>query len=222
MTRPTRSPTSSGRSSSRRPRLLQYLEVANAPRELAESGRTERWRLITWEPGRIDWIASVVQLAGTFFFNASTFHAMSENLSASEANRLVWAPDALGSIAFLVASGLAWAEVSHGWWSWRPRSISWWITALNLAGSIAFGVSAIASKVIPETDQVRNVTLMNLGTFLGALGFLIGAILLLPERTEAEEPPTPSPEKRAAQGNEVAVVSRTGVDGDDPERSSAP
>ncbi len=72
--------------------LLQYLEVANAPRELPESGRTERWRLFTWEPRRIDWIASVVQLAGTFFFNASTFHAMSENLSASQANRLVWAP----------------------------------------------------------------------------------------------------------------------------------
>ncbi len=167
--------------------LLQYLEVANASRELPESGRTERWRLFTWEPGRIDWIASVVQLAGTFFFNVSTFHAMSENLSASQANRLVWAPDALGSIAFLVASGLAWAEVSHGWWSWRPRSLSWWITALNLAGSIAFGVSAIASKVIPDTDQVRNVTLMNLGTFLGAVGFLIGAILLLPERTQPED-----------------------------------
>ena len=167
--------------------LLQYLEVANASRELPESGRAERWRLFTWEPGRIDWIASVVQLAGTFFFNASTFHAMSENLSATQANRLVWAPDALGSIAFLVASGLAWAEVSHGWWSWRPCSLSWWITALNLAGSIAFGVSAVASKVITETDQVRNVTLMNLGTFLGALGFLAGAILLLPERTQGEE-----------------------------------
>ncbi len=32
---------------------------------------------------------------------------------------------------------------------------------------------------------------MNLGTFLGALGFLIGAILLLPERTQGEETTDP-------------------------------
>ena len=34
---------------------------------------------------------------------------------------------------------------------------------------------------MPDTDQVRNETLMNLGTFLGALAFLVGGLLLLPE-----------------------------------------
>jgi hypothetical protein len=95
----------------------------------------------------------------------------------------VWTPDSLGSICFLVASGLAWAEVSHGLWSWRPRSLSWLITALNLLGSVAFGASAVASYVVSASDQPRNVTLMNLGTFVGALAFLVGAVLLLPERT---------------------------------------
>ena len=107
----------------------------------------------------------------------------SRHLSATQANRLVWTPDALGSICFLMSSGLAWAEVGRSWWSWCPRSLSWLITALNLAGSIAFGASAVASHVVPSSDQPRNVVLMNLGTFVGALCFLIGAVLLLPERT---------------------------------------
>jgi hypothetical protein len=116
-------------------------------------------------------------------FNVSTFDALREHLSATQANRLVWTPDALGSICFLMSSGLAWAEVGRSWWSWCPRSLSWLITALNLAGSIAFGASAVASHVVPSSDQPRNVVLMNLGTFVGALCFLIGAVLLLPERT---------------------------------------
>jgi hypothetical protein len=165
---------------------LQYLEVANAPRTPPDAGIAERRRLVTWEPHRIDWWAAVVQLAGTVLFNISTFDEMLRHLSASQADRLVWTPDALGSICFLVASGLAWAEVSHGPWSWRPRSLSWLITALNLLGSIAFGASAVASYVVPASDQPRNVTLMNLGTFVGALAFLVGAVLLLPERTHGD------------------------------------
>jgi hypothetical protein len=168
--------------------LLQYLEVANTSRELPGSDRSERWRLLTWEPHRIDWWAAIVQLAGTLFFNVSTYHAVDQTLSATQINELVWRPDVAGSICFLVASGLAWIEASQRWWSWRPRSMSWRITALNLAGSIAFGVSAAASKIVSSTDQARNVTLMNLGTFVGALCFLVGAVLLLPERTQSEHP----------------------------------
>jgi hypothetical protein len=108
---------------------------------------------------------------------------MIDHLSASEANQLVWKPNVFGCICFLVASSLAWLEVGRRWWSWRPRELSWWIAGANLVGSIAFAVSAAAAKVVPATDQPRNVTLMNLGTFIGALGFVVGALLLLPERT---------------------------------------
>jgi hypothetical protein len=146
----------------------------------------ERWRLLTWEPRRIDWWAAVVQLVGTVYFNVSTFHAIDLELSTRGATELVWRPDVAGSICFLVASSLAWAEAGHAWWSWRPRSISWRITALNLAGSIAFGASAAAAKIVSSTDQVRNVALMNLGTFVGAVCFFVGAVLLLPERRHPE------------------------------------
>ena len=91
----------------------------------------------------------------------------------------------IGSICFLVASGLAWAEAGHGWVSWKPREISWWIALLNLAGSVAFGISAIASKIVPADDQPRSLAISNLGTFIGAICFLVGAFLLLPERTQS-------------------------------------
>ena len=83
-----------------------------------------------------------------------------------------------------MASALAWAEVSHGR-LFRPRfTLSGWIAMLNLLGSVAFGVSAIAAKVVSGSGEPRNVELVNLGTFVGALCFLVGALLLLPERTE--------------------------------------
>ena len=124
-----------------------------------------------------------MQLVGTVFFNVTTLAAIDASLNATQAHRLVWVPDMLGSICFLVASGLAWFEVSHGWWSWNLRGISWRIAALNLAGSIAFGVSAVASKIVTTTGEPRNIMLVNLGTALGGLCFLVGGLLLLPERT---------------------------------------
>ena len=144
-------------------------------------------RLISAHPRQIDWWASGIQLIGTLYFNVSTAVAISTDLSAQTARQHVWRPDAVGSVCFLVASGLAWAEVSHGWASWSPRTLSWWITLLNLVGSVAFGVSAVASYVVPATGQIRDLERSNLGTFVGALCFLIGAVLLLPEGAETAD-----------------------------------
>jgi hypothetical protein len=164
--------------------FLQVVEAANVDFPLQERKGSSRLRLFTWEPRRIDWWSTLVQFIGTLFFNATTFHALSVNLSVKQLNRLVWAPDALGSICFLIASGLAWFEVCRAISCWRLRSLPWWITALNLFGSVAFGVSAIASYVVPTTGVPINVALVNLGTFVGAACFFTGAVLLLPERTQ--------------------------------------
>lgn len=160
---------------------LTYREAVDAGPQLA--GRARR-RFFVYQPGRIDWWATAIQFAGTLFFNLSTGNAMRMDLTAQQASRHVWRPDALGSICFLVASGLAWFEVCHGWVAWRPRAWSWWITLLNLVGSIAFGVSAVAAYVEPTTGDLRNAERSNLGTLVGALCFLVGALLLLPERTD--------------------------------------
>jgi hypothetical protein len=161
---------------------LQFVQTVNAPHALT-SDPADRFRFWTWEPGRIDWTASGVQLVGTVFFNVTTLAAIDASLNATQAHRLVWVPDVVGSICFLVASGLAWFEVSHGWWSWDFDSLSWRIAALNLLGSVAFGVSAFASKVVSTTGEPRNIMLVNLGTAVGGVCFLVGALFLLPERT---------------------------------------
>ncbi len=161
--------------------LLQYSESVDADKKPPAG----RWRrLMSVRPRQIDWWAGGIQLIGTLYFNVSTAVAISTDLSAQTARHHVWRPDAVGSVCFLVASGLAWFEVCHGWASWAPRRVSWWITLLNLAGSVAFGVSAVASYVVPATGQIRNLERSNLGTFVGALCFLVGAVLLLPEGAE--------------------------------------
>ena len=45
--------------------------------------------------------------------------------------------------------------------------------------------SAIGAYVNPETDNVTNLRWDNGGTFLGALCFLIAAVMLIPEARSA-------------------------------------
>jgi len=129
-----------------------------------------------------------VQSVGTVLFNISTFSALDATFSQQQQERLVWAPDMLGSIAFMVASTLAWLEVCGGWWRWSPGDTSWRIVALNLGGSIAFQLSAIAAFIRPTTGEVVNLPIANLGTFVGAVGFFLGAALLIPEMQGRSEP----------------------------------
>ena len=58
----------------------------------------------------------------------------------------------------------------------------------RLPGSVAFGVSAVAGYINPSTGQLLNAERSNMGTLVGALCFLAGALLLLPERTEETSP----------------------------------
>lgn len=53
-----------------------------------------------------------------------------------------------------------------------------------MAGSIAFGISAAASRIVPASGELRNAALANLGIFVGAICFLAGAILLIPDQSE--------------------------------------
>ena len=169
--------------------FLSYREAVDA----APAGRSRaRRRFFTFQARRIDWWATAIQLAGTGYFNISTGAAMVQDASAQAAHQHVWRPDAIGSACFLVSSVLAWYEACHGWAAWRPRSWAWWITLVNLAGSIAFGISAVAGYINPVTGQVHDATRANTQTLIGAICFLIGALLLLPERTEE----TPAPRQR--------------------------
>jgi drug/metabolite transporter (DMT)-like permease len=96
----------------------------------------------------------------------------------------VWAPDAIGSVLFLVASGIALAPQVRARRHGHARDRSWAIAALNMLGSVFFGLSAIGAYTLPSTDQLLSVSWSNWGTFLGAICFLWGAVLLLPRHGE--------------------------------------
>ena len=120
------------------------------------------------------WWSAAVQFAGTLLFNLNTFDAMQDSLSTQQENRLVFAPDLLGSACFLVSGVLAY-RVATG-----PESR---MAAVNLAGCVLFGISAIASYVVPSSGSVLDLAAANWSTALGALCFFIGALMLLPHKS---------------------------------------
>ena len=145
-----------------------------------------QWRSATREPRGVDWWASVIQLAGTLFFNVSTFAGMKHGFDARQSNLRVWTPDVFGSICFLVSSQMAYAAVCGRWFCLRPRSLPSGFAALKLVGSIAFGVSAVTSLIEPSTQEPVSAAIANAGTAVGALCFLAGALLLLPQAAQAD------------------------------------
>lgn len=162
---------------------LCFVEASNAPDAVVDDPQRRHrgpFRLISWRPHSIDWWSTGVQLVGTVYFNVMTFLAMYDGWDTAQANRLVWRPDAIGSICFLVASYLAWAEVCHSAGRLRLRDVSWWIVVLNLLGSVFFGVSAVGAYTL-GSGEVVNEWLDNAGTVAGGVCFFVAAAMLIPE-----------------------------------------
>ncbi|HEX6579200.1 MAG TPA: hypothetical protein VF082_12620 [Jiangellaceae bacterium] len=164
---------------------LQWLEAINAVP--GPGRRAGRLKLVTFEPRRIDWWSSGVQLAGTVFFNITTFRALQVSIESTSYDRLVWRPDAFGSICFLVSGYLAYVEVSGHLFARPDRTLESRIVTVNLLGCLAFGIAAVASYVVPSTETVISTGVTNAFTSIGAACFLIGALLLLPEGARGPE-----------------------------------
>ena len=76
--------------------------------------------------GRAAWWAAIIQSAGTLFFNITTYQAVHTELTNPHYNRLVWRPDAFGSVCFLVSGAIAYrASARHGWLPVRGGP-GWW------------------------------------------------------------------------------------------------
>jgi hypothetical protein len=139
------------------------------------------------------WWSAAVQFAGTLLFNVSTFDAMLDGLSVHQENRLIWAPDLFGSACFLVSGALAYRVTTGP--SLRPARLDrdWTTAGVNLLGCVLFGVSAVASYVVPSRGSILDLAASNWTTAIGALCFFIGALLILPRRHAKHAPPTGRP-----------------------------
>ncbi len=148
-----------------------------------------RRSLFAWRPHDIGWLSSALQFGGTLLFNVSTYAAMALQAPWWRQDLTVWAPDLFGSILFLASGYLAFIETCHAHWAWRPRTLAWSVTFTNLLGCIAFMASALLAYVPQHTASALPATLAIVFTLLGALGFLVGALLSLPEALAASVTP---------------------------------
>jgi hypothetical protein len=134
--------------------------------------------------GRAAWWVAIIQSCGTLFFNVTTFQALHTEVSNPSYNKLVWRPDALGSICFLISGAIAYrVSARHGW---RPArgGRGWWEPSVNLLGCIFFGISAVAGYIVPSTGSMLDQAAANWNTALGAACFLACALgTLLTGRT---------------------------------------
>jgi hypothetical protein len=129
---------------------------------------------------RIGWLSAAVQFAGTILFNISTGASLWAH-AVEPQRRLVWAPDATGSLAFLVSGALGVVAVTAVVGIIELKSRDWQAEWINMIGCVAFGVSALGAFVT-KTGVTEDALLANLGTFIGALCFLAAALLVLPRR----------------------------------------
>jgi len=155
---------------------LQLFQAANAGRS---SRQPIRW--FGWRPRELGWLSCALQFPGTILFNINTIAALDGRLNWLGQDGLVWVPDLLGSLLFLASGWLAFLETCHGHGAWQPGSLSWWVTVINLLGCIGFLGAALTGLVMPGGAGPMFPTVSLLFTLLGALGFLIGSLLMLPE-----------------------------------------
>ena len=129
---------------------------------------------------RAVWLAAAIQSIGTILFNVSTSAALSAHTMQAE-ERLVWNPDAGGSVAFLISA----AFVYVGYFRerdtlWEPGRSEWWAAHINMLGCIAFGVSAVGEFILSD-GSTENAMLANWGTLIGALCFFFSSAVVLPQ-----------------------------------------
>lgn len=128
--------------------------------------------------GRAMWWTAVVQSAGTLFFNVTTFRALHTALSSPDYDKLVWRPDAFGSVCFLVSGSILYRASPRPGRSAR-RTPGWWEPGVNLLGCVFFGISAVAGYVVESTTTMLDQAAANLTTSAGAACFLVCAVATL-------------------------------------------
>jgi hypothetical protein len=144
---------------------------------LSGPARNERGAL------RAIWLAASTQFVGTLLFNISTGSAIYAQ-SVTVEKDLVWAPDAQGSVLFLISGAFALLALARVDRLWGPIDRDWLSNWVNMAGCVAFGISAVAA-VVTSSGGVENASLAAWTTCVGAVCFFVASALVLPDAGSA-------------------------------------
>ncbi|HEY5881200.1 MAG TPA: hypothetical protein VIU11_19970 [Nakamurella sp.] len=178
------------------------VQEINSPRRIGADGAlaAQPWRWWAYEPKRPGWVAAFVLFCGTLAFAISLLDAFMA-LDVQQENRLIWAPEMVGCILFLVSGHIGIIEVCHGRLRLMTSSLGWWIVIVNQIGSWLFMLSGLAAFVRPVTGAAISVWVINWGTALGAACFSAAGLAQLFERPVV---PHPAP----VSGDESSTVPR--------------
>ncbi|MFN3148756.1 hypothetical protein [Bremerella sp.] len=161
---------------------LQLYQAANSePLPSISDALVGRQVYVGWKPHDIGWLSCGSQFVGTILFNFNTFDAMLPSLTWLQQDVLVWIPNFIGSVLFLVSGYLAFIEVGHAYWTWKPKDLSWVVTFTNLLGCSGFMISAVLSLSLPGQLAPLRLAISVAFTLQGAICFFGGAILMLLE-----------------------------------------
>jgi hypothetical protein len=166
------------------------LQLVLARRALPEAD----WRSLPLRARTGDWLSAAIQLVGTLLFNINTVDAAVTIGARPELIDVdVWVPDMAGSVAFLVSSAIAIVPEVRARRHSHAASASQRIAFLNFAGSVLFLASAAGALVLRSGADVSLVW-ANVGTFFGALCFLVAAWLFgwPPRRPQSQIQRSPS------------------------------
>lgn len=144
---------------------------------LAANGHGGAWRWWSFEPRRLDWASAFVLFVGTLYFGVSLLAALIGDLTTAQEHRLVWSPEVVGCVLFLVSGHLALLQLRRQRRTGEDSSLDWWIAIVNQVGSALFMVAAIAAFVRPSTGDELAVGIANWGTFAGAACFAAAGVI---------------------------------------------
>ena len=132
-------------------------------------------------------LAATIQVAGAIFFQVSATGDLLRFISPTHQERILWVPDLTGAICFVVASAMFFSlqyPIQHR--KGNPISDRT-LALLNIWGSLFFVASAIGTYVPALTEESLYPKLANIGTFIGAIFFLVSSIPGLPLRKPDRE-----------------------------------
>ena len=136
-------------------------------------------------------LAATIQVIGAILFQVSATGDLLRFLSPTHHDQVLWVPDLTGAICFVVASAIFFSlqyPIQHrkgNLMSGRTLAV------LNIWGSLFFVASAIGDYTPAFTEQALYPVLANVGTFIGALFFLVSSVPGLPLRKSLDQTSDP-------------------------------
>ena len=127
------------------------------------------------------WSSTSRPAIGYVFFVGSIFFTTAASLQFAESlathRRIDWLSSLIQLVGTILFNISTFAALRHNLTTHQQNARVW---APDAFGSIAFGISAVASLIEPSTGEPVSAHIANSGTSAGGVCFLIAALMLVP------------------------------------------